>query len=584
MKTFADFHVHPHLKDFNHQDESSIPNIWKFYKKQIGSLKKLNFLIKDQIKGLAKHSQINLDYCYAGKVRLVFPSLMAIERQYLVLRPQRPFRTLIRLLLPTHLYTALGAVATGFPENKIQKILGNNVDAGADGGVNYFRPFRKELEYIIDQHNSSSDKYPQATFQIAQTYQDYQLFKKDPDCIVAILTVEGAHNFGDYLKNSTFFKTYVQLDTAEKERLDESMIRNVDFIKKHDYAPFFITFCHHFNNLLAGHARSLSAKSLLSEIIPMPGIRHVFNQNPNRDAGISLLGIKIIKKLLQKEAGKRRILIDTKHMSIQSRIEFYELLENHNRDHPDDNIPIIHSHGCISGWNKLDQAKNKVEYRKIDKTAYFSRWRINLTNEEILKIYDSDGMIGLILHEGRVPGEAFKKQAKKIKKCIRKLEKKAIKKINPDKKKIEEKIRDQLQLKISELADLYVQLLLSNIFHILKLIKDRKGANGWKILSLGSDYDGIVDPFDTFQDGRTYPSLWARMDTNLRKAIEGDSNEEKYKIYYANHKNEKEEISPAEIKSLLFGKSADDVLEDFFLKNIEIFLSKYFTEEYRNQI
>ena len=52
--------------------------------------------------------------------------------------------------------------------------------------------------------------------------------------------------------------------------------------------------------------------------------------------GLKENGRKIIDLLLDKSIGHGRVLIDTKHMSRQARIDFRDLIKQHNAAHPED--------------------------------------------------------------------------------------------------------------------------------------------------------------------------------------------------------------------------------------------------------
>ncbi|MEM7382538.1 MAG: hypothetical protein AAF361_15285 [Bacteroidota bacterium] len=318
------------------------------------------------------------------------------------------------------------------------------------------------------------------------------------------------------------------------------------------WAPFFVTFCHHFNNLLAGHARSLSDKSPLALGLNKPGMRHLFKQEVGMNLGFTSLGREVLDLFLDRQKG-RRILIDTKHMSVAARKEFYQIIRL-KREIENDPIPIIHSHGAINGWLTLDQAQKKEETNKLDKDQFFSRWQINLTNEDILETYESEGIIGVILHEGRMPGNGFKKAAKKLKK-------------KRDKAKVGSEKRTRLE---NELKEMYLKLIWSNIFHIVKVIWDNKRENGWKMIALGSDYDGLVDPLDSFQKANTFSEMKIDMINYLKSGKE---------IFFSQN-GEAVAIPSTEIAELQFGQTPEQILEGVLLGNTDRFLAKYFTKEY----
>lgn len=554
----SDLHVHSGLKGYGVAGQPNAANrtIWDYYPERTPEIEKLNFALKAAIKDMAKDSQANLDVCAEAGLMLPFIALYPIERQMFAMDPQKPFRNLFKLLLSGKQHLYLGCAVTGFPEEKVQAIL-ENVANGKDEGVHYFNQLLKERDYLLEQTKTTSKGFK---FQIARDYQELKtLLQPGNKTVAGMLTVEGAHSFGNYLHNSTFKKEYHQLDDIEKRILQNSFIENINTIKKGvdgKPVPFFVTFCHHFNNLLAGHARSFSDKSSLIGAINwpnVPGMRHLFNQEPGLNQGITELGQEVIELLYNKEQG-RRILIDAKHMSVKSRKEFYQYIK-HRREEEGDSIPILQSHTAINGWATLDEAAQHEETGRLDKGQFFSRWQINLTDEDILAIHDSDGLIGVVLHEGRMPGDGFKDQAKKLKKKIKKARKKPQKKARYE----------------QELQDLYVKLIWSNIFHIVKTVKDqRQGANAWKMIALGSDYDGLVDPIDTFDTVANFKNLRQSMIDYLNAGKE---------IFYASH-GEAKTLAKSEVQSLLFGQSPEEVLQKVFYQNTDHFLSKYFTVDY----
>jgi hypothetical protein len=103
------------------------------------------------------------------------------------------------------------------------------------------------------------------------------------------------------------------------------------------------------------------------------------------------------------------------------------------------------------------------------------------------------------------------------------------------------------------------------------LIKDNREEDGWKVLSLGSDYDGLVDPFDSFADVRSYPLFRSQLKAYY------DSGKP---IFHVLKKGQIQKIPGKELDSLLFGKSVEQRLDEIFFSNVEMFLSKYFTNSY----
>lgn len=560
-KIIADLHVHPGLKGFANQGyaENENRNIWDAYPRQEKALNELNFVIHEAIRELSKESQAHLEACANSHLRLPFFVIYPVERPMFALERQRPFRRFWAMVLPRRKYADLGAAVSGFPKERIESILVNNVDGDVDDGVNYYEQFLLEKEYLFQQTHFLSQDEPPYEFRIANDYQSLKQMLKDERTITGVLTVEGAHSFGHYKHHSTFAKTFDELNGEEEELLRQSLMENIRVEKNSAYPVLFVTFTHHFNNLLAGHARSLSAKSSLFSYLKWPnkpGMRHIFNQEPNLNNDFSSLGLEVLDLFLDKEQG-RRILIDTKHMSIAARRTFYQQIKE--RRATGDAIPIICSHTAVSGWPTLDEAEKHAETKYVDKGAYFSRWRINLTDEDILEMYDSDGIAGLLLHEGRMPGKEFEKEARKHKKLIRKLARK------------EDRVSCQrLEECLWELREKYLQLLWSNVFHILKVVWDKRSENGWKMIALGSDYDGLVNPFNSYNDVSCFDCLRVEM---LAYLLSGKP------IYYAD-RGVNRLIPKGEVRRLMFGQNPEEAVEALFFKNIDRFLSRYFTQTY----
>lgn len=556
LNLISDIHLHCGLKGFatdGHPDYQDF-TIWDYFPPQEEALEQLNFALRAAIQETAIASQANLDACVEAQLRIPFLAQYPIERQMFKLDPQRPFRRLFKMLLKGDQHAKLGAAVTGFPVELIRAAIAD-VNTANNKGYDYFAEYRKERAYLLRQTETRSKKYPDHRFRIASNYAELQSLLADERTIAGLLTVEGAHAFGNYPSYSLLDKEWEELTSGEKRALRASFLPNILRVKNEDggrLAPLFVTFCHHFNNLLAGHARSFSDKSALALGLNKPGIRHLFNQEPGLERGFTPLGREVLELLLDRKQG-RRILIDTKHMSIATRQAFYAIIRR-KREEENDPIPIVHSHAAVSGWNTLAEAADKADNKDLDKDQFFSRWQINLTNEDILATYDSDGLIGVVLHEGRMPGEAFHKQVRLLRKKIRRL-----------------RADDRRRLYLERsLLDLYLKLVWSTIFHMIKVVHDGRQANGWKMIALGSDYDGLVDPISPFPEVNSFQELREELIHYLNAGEE---------IYFL--KNGEAQVMPlAEVRQLQFGQSAEQLLNGILGGNTQRFLAKYFREEY----
>ncbi|MEL6836283.1 MAG: hypothetical protein AAFP77_25020 [Bacteroidota bacterium] len=556
LNLISDIHLHCGLKGFaadGYPDYEDF-TIWDYYPPQEEALQKLNFALRAAVKETAIASQANLDACVEARLHIPFLALYPIERQMFDLDPQRPFRRLFQFLLRGEQHANLGAAVTGFPIEKIREAIAQ-VTERQNAVCDYYEEYLQERAYLLRQSETRSKQYPDYRFTIVTNYQDLQVSVANGQTIAGLLTVEGAHAFGRYPCYTILRKEWEELTPKQVVALRSSFLENVLKVKTEEdgrLAPFFVTFCHHFNNLLAGHARSFSDKAPLALGLNKPGMRHLFNQEPGLNRGFTPLGREVLDLMLDRKQG-RRILIDTKHMSVATRKEFYTYIRN-KREFEGDQIPIVHSHAAISGWATLDQAASQQDNNDLDKGHFFSRWQINLTNEDILETYDSDGLIGVVLHEGRMPGADFHKQVRKLRQRIERYR-------NDDRRRLYVE---------RELKDLYLKLVWSTIFHMIKVVRDLRQEDGWKMIALGSDYDGLVDPINAFPEVDSFQDLRQEMIHYLNAGEE---------IYFLQN-GEAKLLPLSEVRALQQGQSAKQLLDRILGGNTQAFLAKYFTESY----
>ncbi|OBQ52519.1 hypothetical protein JJL45_11050 [Tamlana sp. s12] len=575
-KPIGDLHCHPSFKPSNNPD---ISDIWTYKKnihpkdlfKGILGVSPRRWMVNLFVKDLATYTQSNLDSCYEGDNRLLFLSIYPIERQFL--RPDRPFATstliqrfilaqVFGIELKRHIDSRIIQILTGFSSTKVVDYLKSVYDSEY---VDYFKTdFALEYKYINQSHLSCSPNAEDnvATFQLVSNYEEYVALRNQ-NIIAGILTVEGAHALGEYnSKDLVGDKMIDDLSEENKEKLKASFIRNISALKdkeQFEFTPFFITFAHHFNNLLTGHAKSFGEAKNKS----VPGFSNVFNQKNGLDLGISEFGKELIKSHLLSRHNGQRILIDTKHMSLQARNDYAAIVKA-LRDEGDA-VPIVISHTAINGISTRAKAAERLDTNQLDKYSYVSRWDINITDEDIREVFDSKGIIGVCMHDGRMPGGKFKDLLKSYKKRW------------PQKEFI---------------SKLHTQMFLTNVFHIVKInldhirtlndqtqIEENKisEVQAWKTICLGSDNDGIVDPFDNFNTASTLKDF----KTRVKKAIDMNFDPcwKRFKILAIEEENYRF-FDENEITELKLGLTSEEIVDRIFSDNVETFLSTYFVRSY----
>jgi hypothetical protein len=217
--------------------------------------------------------------------------------------------------------------------------------------------------------------------------------------------------------------------------------------------PLFITFAHHFWNGLCGHARS----------IPL-WVKSIFNQENGLDQGFTAAGRRVAKALLEEqndENGKLLppVYIDIKHMSRKARLEYFEFLDTFFADK---NIPVIVSHAGVTGLSAPEGSKDTAAARE----NLFMADTINFYDDEILRVYDSKGLFGIQLDAKRIGSG---------------------------------KARHYKSWKISKSDTLYsrAKLVWNQVRHIAELL-DRNNRYAWGIQSMGTDFDGFIDPISGY--------------------------------------------------------------------------------------
>jgi len=315
--------------------------------------------------------------------------------------------------------------------------------------TDYFEDLEREYNFYL-QLNNVSFNLPEGQFKyrIVRHYRDIKaVIDASNEATTSVTTVCVIMSIeGLHVLNSDISKP-----PNERE-----FMSNLRALKNWQAAPFFVTVAHHFWNHICGHAESFTDL-----------VKSKVDQSEGLGSGFTDLGMKIVHELLDKNNG-RRILIDVKHMSVAARQEYYKLLAD-NPKYKD--VPIIVSHGAANGLKSFDdpsQGGSKVA-KKMNKAE------INIYNSEIVKIAKSKGILGLQLDERRVVN---KETLNKTKQSISR----------------------------SKIMHYRSELLWFQIQHIAEVL-DAENLFAWDCIVIGSDFDGIVDPLNSFWTAEELPFL-----------------------------------------------------------------------------
>jgi len=498
-----DLHCHPQYKAFarSHATDGQPPLPQSNSAGQRSSLwhydpPRLTDKLANYFLGVTKFSQNNLTAALYGRLLVMVVGLGAVEKFF--------FKNKL----------GTGSI-TDLVDDFVSEFGIPRINA-IEGMTNYWNDFKNEMQFMQDQENQpvriDGHWY---TYRLAKNFADLQInieqnenedtgkTKANPIVISIIPASEGLHI----------------LNCGLEQNCDPNEVKqNARALKNIPNAPWFITFSHHFYNELCGHARSLR-KQIGKLTDQEEGINGPFNE----------LGKEVLDILLDENNG-RRILIDVKHMSAIGRKQFYELRKTRYNSE----IPVIISHGVCNGLPALGATVsnypelgnsfiNPLENVRGGDGAFKDYNLINFFDDEILEMVKSEGIIGIQLDERRLANDDT---IEKVKHSL---------------------FRNKIMHYRSELVWKQVQ-------YMAELL-DNNGLYAWGNMTIGSDYDGLVDPLNSFWTAEQFDDLAS---------------------YLERHAHNYFKECPERLKHSFNKVSADLVIQNIFRDNAWKFLRRWF--------
>jgi microsomal dipeptidase-like Zn-dependent dipeptidase len=363
LPPFVDIHVHPDLKSFlSSNDEISRNDCWKDIDlPPAGWI--INYLLDNILESQSSLSQLD-----SNKGMIAMLGLYAFEKAMV--------KGDLELLRPLHInLLKISGILEFF---RCRKILDHELMRRIARCYTLgFNLFSESLSHLV----LSGPHTP--GYVLLKKIQDY-----NPSKLNIILTAEGGHNL---------------IKKKFSCRVRKQVLRNISELKNGKYRFLFIGPAHIERNRLCTHAYAI-------KILKHRGFIP-------KGYGITRLGRRVIRELLNEP----RILIDVKHMSLESRKQYYRMLEEEYRNM---DIPIIASHVGVTGVSynhmPIDGCTRRCTLTEVlyhqppghISGTKFNPWSINLYDEEIIKIVESKGLIGLSL-DARILG-ARQKQEKDL--------------------------------------------------------------------------------------------------------------------------------------------------------------------------
>ena len=539
LDRITDLHCHPSFKPFNKGNfDGETYTIWQDIPPDTGSLEEIHPRIQDFLLTMERGSQCNFDRLVAGKVRGIFCTIHPFERGWVKIRNTSLARRADRWFDLKADLKYIAAALSGMHLEKVSNIFSQEISNGSP--TDYYKHTFAEYDFLrrSEQDTGSAG----GRFQIARNYTHYQeILAENQHNVAGILNIEGLHALSHYPYWDIYHRLWTDLSPVEQNSFQLSIHNNIQKIKglpgpsttndvfRQEHTPFYVTPAHFYNCFMVGHARSYDRK-----------LSKIFDQKFGLKKELSGFGREVIEQLLHRDENQRRILIDVKHMSWNSRQDYYDLVD-FKRAHEDDPIPIIYSHGAINGmpYSRNNERKEFTKHQQ----GFYSGMSINLYDEDIQRIIGSGGIIGISPHEGRMPGTKALKQLRKLRRDA----------AMP---------ASQAQ---AEAKKIYMQLFMGNILHIVRVIGS---AHAWNHITLGTDFDGIMDPFDRYPKSDKFEAL-------LHDVLEFLHNPQPLDNFPGGRS-----MSVGEIHQLKFGIPPEDIIRKIAYVNLEEFLQDYFTDEY----
>jgi hypothetical protein len=473
---FADLHNHPLARAYNAHRNSFVElnNDGTFHGWNIppSRLRKI-----EKGKRAFAYCQCDLARLTKARVRLVFASLYPLEKGFVIGKKDivkkfahidndeerakkideavndKAARTILRDLL----------------QSNRMRMTEDRINFLQSSGYDYFNELQKEYAFYLIKNGIDMPlkdfKFEKGLtaditgkYRLARNGQDVsEVLHGDPDDIAIVLTIEGMHALG--VGNPQGYGEDITTDLL-KER-----IRSIkgESPGGWQYPVFFITFSHHFSNRLCGHAHSIPGDGAI-----------LLNQKEDMDEGFLNNGLEIAQALLGldkdlNDTGSRRILLDVKHMSAKGRWEYYnKIVKPYNLKNPARKIPVIASHVGYSGCETLQELIDNTKDEKNNTSKdHFLFWNINLSDDDIAEIHNSGGLIGMSFDQ-RVLG-------------------------------LEQTLLTFLKLPRNRLNNINgFMRMLERVVSVpfKRQLVDPAGI--WNTLTIGTDYDGFIDPVDPY--------------------------------------------------------------------------------------
>ncbi len=272
-----------------------------------------------------------------------------------------------------------------------------------NGHYDYFEELKKQYKFYLDGE-------PSGNYSIIQSGEEINVLTQDErSCSSVVFCIDGIHSLGIGNPEDEFIHegqspkdvSIGRVKSRIRQLKGEECLEDQE-LKKWEYPPLLLRLANNFGNGIFGHARSFSDCA-----------RTVLDQRRYLDKGVvKTSGYDIVRELLGLDeqlqpTGSRRIFIDMTHLSASARNDLYQKIfrrfnKNVNPEHP---IPVVFTEAAYSGVDYLaEMMKNAHERLESDdfRVQNYCGGSINLSDEDILEVFWSRGLISFSLEENKM--------------------------------------------------------------------------------------------------------------------------------------------------------------------------------------
>lgn len=440
---YVDFFCNPSFKAFNSRSTGQY-NLWEHIDHTC-NYDRSSTIMRDIGGRAPKFTQSNLETLIMSNVRFAFVNLSPIEQ---------PFINSPAMIAERNKAGTVSCL-DGISANQLY-LRQREVNYYADvvDHIHYWERFEGKPHYVLG---------IDYTYRIIRKRSDIDSVLQNPRTIGIVFTLEGGHSIGHSIyinENITDSDEYRDLVNENVLRLKGNLPISANTDEYLDAPIFSFAPCKFFQNGLGGQALGLSKTQ-----------QDVFTRPNGIDDKPTAMGREVVNLMLASSG--RRVLVDIANMGRAFRAHCYNTIERAGI--LGEEIPLIASHCGISGKSsEKDALYKKKDDDSKNNNSYLNHWHRNLSKEDILNIYDSKGVIGISLDktvlagqlalteiENALPGTSQKRRA-----CLK--------------------------------------ILMANILTVVQCINT---ADAWNCITIGSNYDNMVEPLDAYPSAAHFSRL-----------------------------------------------------------------------------